>query len=371
MIEVNNLIKFLKKNRIEFFTGVPDSILKNFSLKIENYSSKKHIIATNEGSAVALGAGYYLSKKKLPLIYMQNSGLGNAVNPLISLTHKNVYSIPMLLVIGWRGAPGTKDEVQHSEKGKITKKLLNLMKIKNIEINEEKDFKKLKKLIKFSRNNLTPVACLVKKNTLFNKKGIKNLRIKTLYPNGLTRSYALEEILKNINNATDIISTTGFTSREVFQIRLNQGLKKGKDFYMVGAMGHSSMVTLGNSFFKKKVSICLDGDGAALMHLGAIAVMANFGKKNLKYILFNNSSHESVGGQKTIASKINFQKISRGFNFKRYFVSSSKKDFKKKLSQFMRSNGPSFFEIKIQNKSMKNLSRPRNLKKYKELFLNG
>ena len=370
MIEVNNLIKFLKKNRIEFFTGVPDSILKNFSLKIENYSSKKHIITTNEGSAVALGAGYYLSKK-LPLIYMQNSGLGNAVNPLISLTHKNVYSIPMLIVIGWRGAPGTKDEVQHSEKGKITKKLLNLMKIKNIEINEEKDFKKLKKLIKFSRNNLTPVACLVKKNTLFNKKGIKNLRIKTLYPNGLTRSYALEEILKNINNATDIISTTGFTSREVFQIRLNQGLKKRKGFLHGGSNGSFINGYSWKFFFKKKVSICLDGDGAALMHLGAIAVMANFGKKNLKYILFNNSSHESVGGQKTIASKINFQKISRGFNFKRYFVSSSKKDFKKKLSQFMRSNGPSFFEIKIQNKSMKNLSRPRNLKKYKELFLNG
>jgi len=371
MIDVNNLLKFFKKNKIDFYTGVPDSILKNLSLKIENYSSKKHIIATNEGSAVALGAGYYLSKKKLPLIYMQNSGLGNAVNPLISLTHKNVYSIPMLLIIGWRGAPGNKDEVQHLEKGKITKKLLNLMKIKNIEVNKEKDLKKLKKLIEFYKKNLTPVACLIKKNILSNKNKIKNIKINNFYPKGLIRSYALEEILKNINNATDIVSTTGFTSREVYQIRLNQGLKKGKDFYMVGAMGHSSMVALGNSFFKKKISICLDGDGAALMHLGAIAVMANFGKKNLKYILFNNSSHESVGGQKTIASKINFQKISKGFNFKRYFVSSSNKDFKKKLSQFLSLDGPSFFEIKIQNRSMKNLSRPRNLKKYKELFQNG
>ena len=128
MINVNNLIKFLKSNKIDFFTGVPDSILKNLSQTIDTFPSKRHIISTNEGSAVALGAGYYLSQKKLPVIYMQNSGLGNAINPLISLAHKNVYGIPMLLLIGWRGAPGTNDEVQHVEKGRITKKIIKLIK---------------------------------------------------------------------------------------------------------------------------------------------------------------------------------------------------------------------------------------------------
>ncbi len=371
MINVNNLIKFFKKNKIDFFTGVPDSILRNFSLKIDNFPSKKHIIATNEGSAIALGAGYYLSKKKLPLVYLQNSGLGNAINPLISLTHKNVYSIPMILMIGWRGAPGTKDEVQHLEKGKITKKLLDLMRIKHMEVNNESDLKKLKKLIEYSKKNLSPVACLVKKNIIFNDKKLIKFKEKSSYPNGLRRAYVLEEILKSINKKTDLISTTGFTSREVHQLRINKSLKKGNDFYMVGAMGHSSMVTLGNSLFKKKTSICLDGDGAALMHFGALAVMSNFGKKNLKYVLFNNSSHESVGGQKTIASKIDFNKLAKGFNFKRYFKTSSHKDFKKKLIKFLELSGPSFFEIKIQNKSLNNLSRPKNLKKCKELFQNA
>ena len=370
MINVNNLIKFFANNKINFFTGVPDSILKNFSLKIDNFAPKKHIIATNEGSAIAIGAGYYLSKKKLPLVYLQNSGLGNAINPLISLVHQNVYSIPMVLMIGWRGAPGTKDEVQHLEKGRITKDLLNLMNIKNIEVSNENDLKKLKKLIQYSKKNCSPVAFLIRKKVILNAKKKEKLREKSIYPNGLKRAYVLEKILKSINKKTDLISTTGFTSREIHQIRINKNLKKGKDFYMVGAMGHASMVALGNSLFKKKVSICLDGDGAALMHLGALAVMGNFGKKNLKYILFNNSSHESVGGQKTIASKIDFQKLASAFNFKRYYNSSSQKDFEKKLNKFLKISGPSFFEIKIQNRSMENLSRPKNLKKIKKIFQN-
>lgn len=372
MIDVNSFIKFLKKNKINFFTGVPDSVLKNLSIKIDNFSKNKHIISTNEGSAVALGAGYYLSTKKLPLIYMQNSGLGNALNPLISLANKNVYSIPMLLLIGWRGAPGTKDEVQHQEKGKITKKILNLLKIKNIEIKTDKDFSKLKKLIIYSKKNLTPVACLIKNNQIFSPKKIKShSNEKSTYPNGLERSYVLEKILKDINKKTDLISTTGYTSREIHQLRVNKKLKKGKDFYMVGAMGHSSMVALGNSMFKKKTSVCLDGDGAALMHLGALSTMSNYGKKNLKYILLNNGSHESVGGQKTVASKINFKKISKGMNFKRYFISNSAKSFNYNLNKFLKLGGPSFFEIKIKNKSMSNLSRPKNLKKIKKLFQDG
>lgn len=372
MISVNNFVKFLKKNGINFFTGVPDSVLKNLSILIDNFTSKNHIISTNEGSAVALGAGYYLSTKKIPLVYMQNSGLGNAVNPLISLAHKNVYSIPMLLLVGWRGAPGTKDEVQHQEKGKITKKILNLLKIKNIEINNEKDFKKLKNLIKHSKEKLEPVACLIKKEKFFVSKKLNvQKKKKNIYTNGLERAYVLKQILKNIRNNTDIISTTGFTSREIHQLRLEKGFKKGKDFYMVGAMGHSSMVTLGNSIFKKKTSICLDGDGAALMHLGALVTMSNYGKKNLKYILLNNSSHESVGGQKTLASKIDFHKISKAFKFKKYFMSHSIKNFNIKLSKFLKSSGPSFFEVKIKNKSMQNLTRPKNLKNIKRLFQDG
>jgi phosphonopyruvate decarboxylase len=369
MIDINNFLKFLKLNKINFYTGVPDSVLKKLSLKIDNFTSNEHIISTNEGSAVAIGVGYYLSKKKLPAIYMQNSGLGNAINPLISITNKKVYSIPMLLIIGWRGAPGTTDEVQHLEKGKITKDLLRLLKIKTIELKNDNDFKKLKKLIALSKKDSVPVACLIKRNTLMYKNK-KNQKKVSIYPKSLERAYVLEEILKNIKNNTDLISTTGFTSRELYQIRLNKKFQKGKDFYMVGGMGHSGMVALGNSYFKKNETICLDGDGAALMHLGSLSILGNFGKKNLKYILLNNSSHESVGGQRTIASKIDFRSLAKSFKFKRYFISSTKINFKKNLKKFLKYNGPSFFEIQIRNKSMDNLSRPKNLHRIKKLFLN-
>ena len=166
MIQLKNFFDFLKKRKISFFTGVPDSILKEFSIYIK-YNKIKHIIATNEGSAVALAAGYFLSQNKIPAIYLQNSGLGNAINPLVSILHKKVYSIPSLLIIGWRGAPGFKDEPQHLTKGMITKKLLKLSGIKYCELNSEKNFNQLSKLISYSKKNNSPVACLIKKNTFF------------------------------------------------------------------------------------------------------------------------------------------------------------------------------------------------------------
>ena len=369
MIDVDEIIIFLKNNKIDFYTGVPDSILKKLSSRIDNMNLKNHIISNNEGSAIALGAGYYLSKKKLPVIYMQNSGLGNAINPLISLAHKKVYSIPMLLIIGWRGASGTKDEPQHLEKGKITKDLLKLLNIKSLVLKKKVDFKKLKKLLSFAKKESTPVACLIKKDTFKLSKYSKKLIKEETYPKGLERSSVIKKILNKIKKNTDLISTTGFTSRELYQIRSDYKIKNGKDFYMVGAMGHAAMLAFGNSFFKKDNTICLDGDGSALMHMGSLAILGNHGKKNFKYILFNNGSHESVGGQKTIASKINFEKISKGFNFKRFFISSSEKNLEKNLSRFLKLDGPSFFEIKIKNKSMKNLIRPKNLLTVKKNFL--
>jgi phosphonopyruvate decarboxylase len=173
MIFVENIFRFLKNKKIDFFTGVPDSILKFFSLPLENCNKYNHIISTNEGSAVSTAIGYYLSRKKIAAVYLQNSGLGNAINPLISIASKEVYSVPMLLIIGWRGAPGIKDEPQHNAKGRITSSLLKLLKIKTCLLKNEKDFSKLSKLITYSKKNKVPVACLVKKNTLFLKKKIK------------------------------------------------------------------------------------------------------------------------------------------------------------------------------------------------------
>ena len=294
MIHLKKFVNFLKNRQINFFTGVPDSILKELSMFI-NENKIKHIPATNEGSAVALATGYYLSKNKIPAIYLQNSGLGNAINPLVSVAHKKVYSIPSLLIIGWRGSPGSKDEPQHLTKGLITKDLLKLSGIKYCILENEKDFKKLSKLIIYSKIKKAPVACLIKKNTfLKNKKLVKKKQGKD---NSIKRGYFIKELLSKITRKTKIISTTGYISRELF--RLSSERQKKNNFYVVGGMGHCSMIALGYSLFTNKEVLCLDGDGSMLMHLGSLFTIGQNSRNNFKYILLNNNSHESVGGQET------------------------------------------------------------------------
>jgi phosphonopyruvate decarboxylase len=364
MLSSEKFISNLKK-KINFFTGVPDSTLKSITHPLQKLSKKKHIIATNEGSAVSLAIGYYLTKKKIAAVYLQNSGLGNAINPLVSIANSNVYSIPMLLVIGWRGSPNSNDEPQHIEQGKITLNLLKLLKIKTLIIKRDSDLKKITKIINFSKSKKIPVACLIERNGLKSKRKITIENNK----NFLLRSYTISNILDKIKKNTKIISTTGYTSRELYQIRKQYKYKKGKDFYMVGGMGHSSMVSLGVALHSKKEVLCLDGDGSLLMHLGGMGIAGNFGTKNFKHVLFNNGSHESVGGQPTIANKINFKKLSLSLGYKRYFKSDNKLNFSKELNKFLKSNGPSFFEIKIRNEKIKNLARPKELKSVKSNFI--
>jgi len=358
------LLKLLKNNNINYFVGVPDSILKNFSIDIEK--KKNHIISTNEGSAIGFAAGYYLSKKKLCCVYLQNSGLGNAINPLSSITHSKVYSIPMLLMIGWRGSPNSKDEPQHLVKGNITRELLSLLKIKYCILRNKKDFLKLKKLIKFSQEKKVPVACLIEKGVI---KKSESTNTKYKKRNKFLRKDVIEHLLSKIKRQTRIISTTGYTSRELNQIRLLNKNKKGKDFYMVGGMGHTSSLALGYSLFKNYETLCLDGDGSLLMHMGALGTVGKFAKKNFKHILFNNNSHESVGGQKTISDNVNFEKLTKALGYKKYFMCKSLNSMKKKMNIFLKGKGPSFFEIQIDNGSMKNLGRPKNLLEIKEKFL--
>ena len=363
MIFAKDLHNFFKQKKIDFFTGVPDSVLKNFTKLIE--IKKKHVIAANEGNAIAIASGYYLTKKKIPCVYMQNSGLGNAINPLASLTHSNVYSIPMLLLIGWRGSPNQNDEPQHKTKGIITQEILKLLKIKNCVINSKKDLKKLNKLLKHSISKKEPVACLIKNKTILSDKNY-NL---TSFNNGLKRHEIIKKFLKIIPNKTNIVATTGYTSRELYQIRKSNNLFTGKDFYMVGAMGHASNLALGFSLFSKKTVICLDGDGSILMHLGSLGTNAFFGGKNFKHILFNNNSHESVGGQKTVSGNINFKNLTRSLGYKKYLFCNKNNNITKTIIKFLKLKGPVFLEFKIQNQSLKNLSRPKKLKKIKNNFI--
>lgn len=366
MINPKELSNFLLKKKINFYSGVPDSVLKDFLSCINQNKTITNITCANEGAAVSLTIGNYLGSKKLGLVYFQNSGLGNAINPLISIADKSVYSIPMVLLIGWRGSPNSNDEPQHMAKGKITKSLLKLLDIKHSVIENKKDFKKIEKLIKFSRTKKRPVAILIE-NKVFSK--FKKVKVKD-FNKSINRSDFLISLLKNVNNKDKIISTTGYTSRELNKIRKDHKIKKAKDFYMVGGMGHCSSVALGCSLVNDNKIICLDGDGSLLMHMGSIATIGFYSKNNFKYILLNNNSHESVGGQITNISNMNLKLFSKSLGYKKYFLLSKRNETKNLIKSFLKCDGPVFLEVKIRiNKSENKLPRPKDLLKVKKDFL--
>jgi len=365
MIKVNSLINLLKKNNSNFFTGVPDSILKELSFSLQKKNKRNHVIATNEGAAVSLGIGNYLSTKNLPCIYMQNSGLANALNPLISIAHEKVYSIPLILIIGWRGSPRIKDEPQHNVKGKITESLLKLLNIKYTIIRSNEDLKKFDKQIKTAKKKNTIVACLIEQGTL--EKIKKNDKKKHFYK--LDKELFLKTLLQTLKKNTKIISSTGYNSRELMYLRDKYNIKHSRDFYMVGGMGHTASVALGYSLSSKNKTLCIDGDGSLLMHLGSIKTAGSFAGKNFKYILLNNNTHDSVGGQNTHANDINFEKLSKSLGFKKFYSIKSDKNLKVNIQNFLKGTTLNFLEVKVSNSKIKKLPRPTDLIKVKKLFM--
>ena len=365
MIEVNSLINLLKKNKSNFFTGVPDSVLKELSIYLQSKNKKHHVIATNEGSAVSIGIGYYLSTKKIPCIYMQNSGLSNAINPLISIANKKVYSIPLVLIIGWRGSPRFNDEPQHNVKGKITLKILELLNIKYTIIRNKYDLIKFNKQIKNTKINNDIVACLIEQGTL--EKSTRIIKKKIFYK--LNKELFLKTLLEAVKKNTKIISSTGYNSRELMYLRNKYNLKKGEDFYMIGGMGHAASVSLGYSLSSKKKTICIDGDGSFLMHLGSIKTAGTFANKNLKFILINNNSHDSVGGQNTYINNVNLKNLTKSLGFKKFYSIKNNKNLKKNIKNFLNGKNLNFLEVKVSNNKTKKLPRPKNLIKIKNLFM--
>jgi phosphonopyruvate decarboxylase len=367
MVYVENLLSILKKKKINFFSGVPDSVLKNLSLKIDKLDYKRHKIAVNEGSAVAMGIGHYLATGNLPCIYLQNSGLGNAINPLVSIAHHKVYSIPLILLIGWRGSPALKDEPQHMVKGKITRDILNLLNIKYCIIRNHKDLKKFETLIKFAKSKKRIIAGLFENKVLLAKerKKIKN----TKNEKSVDRSKFIIQLLKSIKKSSKIISTTGHTSRELMKIRNDLNLRNGKDFYMVGGMGHSLSVAVGMKLHSNKQIICLDGDGSLLMHLGSMFSAGVDKKLITKHILLNNNSHESVGGQLTGAQKINFKNLSKSLGYSAYYKIAKEQEIKTNLKKFLNNRYSSFLEVFVKKNLKIKLPRPKNLFKHKKEFI--
>ncbi len=348
----------LAHHDINFFTGVPDSLLKNFCGYVEdNVKRINHIIAANEGNAIAIASGHYLATNKIPLVYMQNSGLGNAINPLLSLCDPDVYSIPMIILIGWRGEPGVKDEPQHVKQGKVQKDLLDTLDIpyECISKDEKNINGKISKCVSLARNKSRPVAILVRKGT-FEKYVIKNNNNSN---NIMSREDALNLIIKNINQKAIIVSTTGKTSREIFEIREKRSESHSKDFLTVGSMGHCSSIALGIALSRPEQEVvCIDGDGSLLMHLGSITALVDFKPKNLKYILINNNVHESVGGQRTVASELNIFNIVSSISKNDCIVANTTDDLKKLLPDFMDKKELSFLEINVYPGSRDDLGRP-------------
>ena len=348
----------LASHGVEFFTGVPDSLLKEFCLCIDDFIPKdKHIITANEGNAVALAAGYYLAQKSLPLVYMQNSGLGNAVNPLLSLCDPDVYSIPMLVMIGWRGEPGVKDEPQHAKQGKVQLKLLESMDIPyEIISKDDNQFEmKISSAVETAKNESRPAVLLIKKGT-FEKY---SKEIQKFDDQRMKREEALEIILKNLDDNAIVVSTTGKTSREIFEIREKRGQSHEQDFLTVGSMGHCSSIALGIALAKPhRQVVCIDGDGAMLMHLGSLTSIASLKPKNFRHILVNNEVHESVGGQETAAKNLDLSAIVEAMGSSKTFKAKTPTELKANITDFMECVGPSFLEVKIRPGSREDLGRP-------------
>jgi phosphonopyruvate decarboxylase len=348
----------LSAHGINFFTGVPDSLLKEFCLCIDDsIVGDKHIIAANEGNAVALAAGYYLAQKSIPLVYMQNSGLGNALNPLLSLCDSDVYSIPLLVMIGWRGEPGVKDEPQHVKQGAIQIELLKTMGIPYEIISKDThDFKyKISNCIEQAKNENRPTALLIKKGT-FQKYGKE---INKFDDQRMKREEALEIVLEILDDNAIVVSTTGKTSREIFEIRKKKGQTHEKDFLTVGSMGHCSSIALGIALAKpNRQVVCIDGDGAMLMHLGSLTSIASLKPKNFRHILMNNEVHESVGGQDTAAKNIDMSAIVGAMGSSKMFKAGTPAELIANITDFMQCVGPSFLEVKIRLGSREDLGRP-------------
>ncbi|XP_046559719.1 phosphonopyruvate decarboxylase-like [Haliotis rubra] len=345
---------------VNFFTGVPDSLLSDYCAYVQvNVPETDHIIAGNEGSAVGLAAGYHLATGHPGLVYLQNSGLGNTVNPLMSLTSSKVYSIPMLLLIGWRGQPGVKDEPQHFAQGQITPDMLNLMDIPCRIL--PKDETAVKKVIQEAdqhfKTKKSPFSILVEAST-FSKYKLPQLQAN--FP--LLREEALNTVVDILDDTDIIVATTGKLSRELFEYREAKGEGHEKEFLTVGSMGHASSIALGIANFQphRKV-VCLDGDGAALMHLGAFSTVGQRGPSNFKHIIFNNGCHDSVGGQPTEASHhdtFSFGGVARACGYRKTLVAETRDELVTTTRQLLETPGPVLLEIKLSVGSRGNLGRP-------------
>ena len=370
MIEPKFFCDVLNKQGLSFYTGVPDSLLKSFCAYItDNSDEGKHVITGNEGSAIGLSVGHYLGTNSPGVVYMQNSGLGNAINPLLSLADKSVYSVPMLLIIGWRGQPNIKDEPQHFKQGKVTCKLLESIDLPYEILSSQKSNAKqqVEKLVRIMKKESKPVALLVQKGTF---EGYK-LEKKEADSCNLSREEAIQVIVDAASNNDVFVSTTGKASRELYEYREEKGKSHKNDFLTVGSMGHASQIALGLSLAQKNKKIyCLDGDGALLMHAGSMATIGAQKPENFIHILLNNNVHDSVGAQDITNISVDYLKLALSFNYFKALMVSNKCELVKQMKKIKLEKGPIFLQVMINTMSRKDLGRPsQDIKQAKIKFM--
>ena len=358
MIRCQDFVDWLVALGVDFYAGVPDSLLKPVCFCMADCAGDKHVVAANEGAAVALACGYHLATGKVPLVYLQNSGQGNTINPLLSLAHRDVYSIPLLLLIGWRGEPGTKDEPQHVKQGKVTVSLLETMDIPHRVLAPEPEAARpcVDELLAIAAAESRPVALMVRNDTFEPYKPSDQ-------PAGdfqMTREQAIEGIVSVLGETDAIVSTTGKISRELYEYRDRTGQGHQREFLTVGSMGHASQIAMGIALAKPDRQVfCLDGDGAMLMHMGAAAIVGAAGVTNFKHVILNNGVHDSVGGMATAGLRVSFTKIVKACGYTEAWRVERREDLTEKVEQLRSVQGPALLEVMVQKGARPDLGRPK------------
>ena len=349
-MKANDFLDILLNAGLDFFAGVPDSLLKELcSCITTRLNSKQHIIAANEGNALALAAGHYLATGRPGVVYMQNSGLGNFVNPLLSLTDKAVYRIPALLIIGWRGEPGVYDEPQHITQGRLTLPLLKTMGIAHSALEGEEQ---VREACEYMMLHGQSYALVVRKGSFEPSQKLPPREELSTLP----REEAIREVLELLGERDIVVSTTGMISREVYENRRTHE----RDFLTVGSMGHASSIALGIALAQpQRRVVCLDGDGAVLMHLGALPVVAAQAVPNLRHIVLNNGAHDSVGGQPTVMGGVDLPAAARALAYKEVFRVDSVDGIRAVWQDFMQVQGTAMLEIRVRRGARKDLGRPK------------
>jgi phosphonopyruvate decarboxylase len=360
MIKCQDFVDSLVAHDVDFYTGVPDSLLKPVCFYLADHAGDKHVVAANEGGAVALACGYHLATGKVPLVYLQNSGQGNTINPLLSLADRDVYSIPLLLLIGWRGEPGTKDEPQHVKQGKVTVSLLDAMDIPHRVLPPEPEAAQrcVVELLTIAAAESRPVALMVRNDTFEpyepTVQGASDFE--------MTREEAVEAVVAALGETDAIVSTTGKLSRELYECRDRAGQGQGhqREFLTVGSMGHASQIAMGIALARPDRQVyCLDGDGAMLMHMGGAAIVGAAGVGNFKHVIFNNGVHDSVGGMPSAGLQVSFTEIVKACGYTEAWRVERREDLVETVRRLRSAEGPAMLEIMVQKGARADLGRPK------------